>query len=98
MKNPTPQSDISLAYASPACAREASTRALYLPKEAKTRINRYAHQEAKRHEAMVKGRILGLLQALANNGASLQDLLTALPPMLGEPVEPSRLVGGHPIN
>lgn len=70
-----------------ACAREGRTKALHLPKEAKARINRYAHQEAERHEAMVRDRIVGSLQALAGKGASLQDLLAALPPLLGEPTD-----------
>jgi hypothetical protein len=79
--------DTDIVRASPACAREGIIRALYLPRDAKTRINRFAHQEAERHAANVKDRIIGSLQTLADNGATLQGLLAALPALLGEPTE-----------
>lgn len=71
--------------APPACAREDATKAPYLPKEAKGRINRFAHQEAERHGELVRGRILASVSAMAKQGKPLHDLLAEVTRMISEP-------------
>lgn len=69
----------------PGRTREDGKDAFYLPKEAKARINRFAHHEAERHGQAVRNRIWASLGALADQGKPAPDLLAALATMLCEP-------------
>jgi hypothetical protein len=84
-------SAVPVVCAPPACAREDATKPPYLPKEAKARINRFAHQEAERHGALVRDRMLASVNAMAKQGKPLRDLLAEVTRMISEP-------SGQPAN
>lgn len=85
MKNTSALSVTPIVRALPARTREGGIDAFYLPKEAKARINRFAHHEAERHGHAVRDRIWTSLGTLADQGKPLPDLLAALATMICEP-------------
>lgn len=90
MKNLTTSAASSVVRALPVCAREGGPD-FYLPKEAKARINRFAHHAAGHHGQLVRNRILTSLGALADQGKPLPDLLAELATMISDPAD--RLAG-----
>lgn len=85
MKNTSVPSAAFIVRALPGRTREDAIDAFYLPKEAKARINRFAHHEAERHGQAVRNRIWTSLGTLADQGKPLPDLLAALTAMTAEP-------------
>lgn len=77
--------DIAVVCARPARACEGSQRGFYLPKDARARINRFAHKAAERHGEMVRNQIFASIGALADEGKSLPELIAALTKMLNAP-------------
>jgi hypothetical protein len=65
--------------------REGLGKQLYLPKDAKARINRFAHQEGRRHEAAVRTKLLAQLSEMAERGQGLPELLAKVDILLGAP-------------
>jgi hypothetical protein len=66
-------------------AREGLGKQLYLPKDAKARINRFAHQAGRLHEAAVRSKVFAKLIGMAEQGQGLPELLAEMEIMLGEP-------------